>query len=54
MISNWKPHSQVTPTAAKLRVCVDWVAELMARHAPVANRRRGSRGSRDTGKTAST
>lgn len=35
--------------SAKLRVFVDWVAELMARHAPVASRRRGQ-GARDTRK----
>ncbi|MDN7454445.1 LysR family transcriptional regulator [Burkholderia cenocepacia] len=32
--------------SAKLRVFVDWVAELMAQHAPVASRRRGGQGSR--------
>ncbi|RQV79800.1 LysR family transcriptional regulator [Burkholderia anthina] len=37
--------------SAKLRVFVDWVAELMARHAPVASRRRGQ-GARDTRKGA--
>lgn len=38
--------------SAKLRV--DWVAALMAQHAPVANRRRGGQGSRDTRKGAAT
>ncbi|KWZ35599.1 hypothetical protein WS64_08645 [Burkholderia anthina] len=38
--------------SAKLRVFVDWVAELMARHAPVASRRRRGQGARDTRKGA--
>lgn len=37
---------------AKLRVFVDWVAELMARHAPVSSRRRRGQGARDTRKGA--
>lgn len=37
--------------SAKRRVFVDWIAELMARHAPVASRRRGQ-GARDTRKGA--
>ncbi|WP_240202237.1 LysR substrate-binding domain-containing protein, partial [Burkholderia sp. LMG 13014] len=40
--------------SAKLRVFIDWVAELMAQHAPVANRRRGGHGSLATRKTAAT
>lgn len=54
LISNWKPYSQVTPTAvsAKVRVFVDWIAELMARHTPVANRRRGGNCARDARKAA--
>jgi len=40
--------------SAKLRVFVDWIADLMAQHAPVANRRRGGSGSRDTGKAVPT
>ncbi|KWF04881.1 LysR family transcriptional regulator [Burkholderia ubonensis] len=38
--------------SAKVRVFVDWIAGLMAQHAPVANRRRGGNGSRDTRKAA--
>lgn len=40
--------------SATLRVFVDRVAGLMAQHAPVANRRRGGQGSRDTRKATST
>lgn len=38
--------------SAKVCVFVDWIAGLMAQHAPVANRRRG--GSRDTRKALAT
>ncbi|WP_232434792.1 hypothetical protein [Burkholderia ubonensis] len=56
LISNWKPYSQVTPTAvsAKVRVFVDWIAELMAQHTPVANHRRGGNGARDARKALAT
>ena len=40
--------------SAKLRVFIEWVAELMAQHAPVANRRRGAGRSRDTRTNAAT
>ena len=40
--------------SAKLRVFIDWVAELMAQHAPIANRRRGAGSSHDTRKNAAT
>ncbi|NTX31610.1 LysR family transcriptional regulator [Burkholderia pyrrocinia] len=40
--------------SAKVRVFVDWIADLMAQHAPVANRRRGGNGSRDTRKAVAT
>ncbi|KVC83609.1 LysR family transcriptional regulator [Burkholderia ubonensis] len=40
--------------SAKVRVFVDWIAGLMAQHAPVANRRRGGNGSRDTRKALAT
>lgn len=40
--------------SAKVRVFVDWIAGLMAQHAPVANRRRGGSGSRDTRKALAT
>ncbi|KVN57781.1 LysR family transcriptional regulator [Burkholderia ubonensis] len=40
--------------SAKVRVFVDWIAGLMAQHAPVANRRRGGNGSRDTSKALAT
>ncbi|KVO93047.1 LysR family transcriptional regulator [Burkholderia ubonensis] len=40
--------------SAKLRVFVDWIAELMAQHAPVANRRRGGNGARDARKALAT
>ncbi|KWC44379.1 LysR family transcriptional regulator [Burkholderia ubonensis] len=38
--------------SAKVRVFVDWIAGLMAQHAPVANRCRDGNGSRDTRKAA--
>ncbi|KWK88976.1 LysR family transcriptional regulator [Burkholderia ubonensis] len=40
--------------SAKVRVFVDWIAGLMAQHAPVANRRCGGNGSRDTRKALAT
>ncbi|KVU53836.1 LysR family transcriptional regulator [Burkholderia ubonensis] len=40
--------------STKVRVFVDWIAELMAQHAPVANRRRGGNGARDARKALAT
>ncbi|KVO37428.1 LysR family transcriptional regulator [Burkholderia ubonensis] len=40
--------------STKVRVFVDWIAGLMAQHAPVANRRRGGNGARDARKALAT